>query len=393
MLGAGALGASIIAMGRFGVSEARAEAGAGRYEEIYPALDRFAEQFMRDMNSPGMTLVLADRDAVQRVVTYGFGDLEGRQAPKQEELFQIGSISKSFVALALLQLVDEGKLDLNRPIVDYLPWLRVDSAFAPFTAHHMLTHTSGLPGYSEVLLSDPAERHLAAYAPGEHFHYNNMLYDALGSLAWTLDSRELPEILRKRVFEPLGMFEPRLRKVRLKRLFDATVGARVATRADAVVVVSELEREAVLAGGIAAERIEEALATVASFGRPLRLLVAEDNATNQLVLRSVLSKFGITPDVAGNGAAPLLPLSIELRNDADPSPIGDRQSVASVAYDLMRDIVLDDPSRPSPSSAEFRAYLLDLYAECLTAVRGLRPIGAERTVATKRNGNSSGGAK
>ncbi|MEQ1867059.1 MAG: PAS domain-containing protein, partial [Micropepsaceae bacterium] len=53
--------------------------------------------------------------------------------------------------------------------------------------------------------------------------------------------------------------------------------------------------------GIAAERIEEALAAVASFGRPLRLLVAEDNATNQLVVRSVLSKFGITPDVAGNG--------------------------------------------------------------------------------------------
>jgi len=205
VLGAGALGASIIAMGRFGISDSRAQGGTGRYEEIYPALDRFAEQFMRDMNSPGMTLVLADRDAVQRVVTYGFGDLEGRQAPKQQELFQIGSISKSFVALVLLQLFDEGKLELNRPIVEYLPWLRIDSAFAPITAHHLLTHTSGLPGISEVFPSDPAQRHFAAYAPGEHFHYNNMLYDALGSLAWTLDGRELPEILRKRVFEPLRM--------------------------------------------------------------------------------------------------------------------------------------------------------------------------------------------
>lgn len=57
------------------------------------------------------------------------------------------------------------------------------------------------------------------------------------------------------VFEPLGMFEPRLRKVRFKRIFDATVASRVATRADAVVVVSALERDAVLAGGVQEDRI------------------------------------------------------------------------------------------------------------------------------------------
>ena len=79
MLGASALGASLIAMGRFRVSEAATAGGADRYAGIYPTLDRFVEQFMRDMNSPGMTLVLADRDAVQRVVTYGFGDLEARR--------------------------------------------------------------------------------------------------------------------------------------------------------------------------------------------------------------------------------------------------------------------------------------------------------------------------
>ncbi len=70
---------------------------------------------MRDMNSPGMALVLADRDGVQRVVHYGFGDLEARQPAGEDTLFEIGSISKSFVALALLQLRDEGKLDLDRP--------------------------------------------------------------------------------------------------------------------------------------------------------------------------------------------------------------------------------------------------------------------------------------
>src|ERR1044072_7256089 len=108
LLQAGAFGASLAGMGVFRVSEAATSADPDRYAQAWPALDRFVEQYMRDMSSPGMTLVLADRDAVQRVVTYGFGDLEGRRKVREDELFEIGSISKSFVALALLQLADEG---------------------------------------------------------------------------------------------------------------------------------------------------------------------------------------------------------------------------------------------------------------------------------------------
>ena len=204
-LHAGVLGASVMGLGRFAASEAATPAASGRYADAWPALDRFVEQYMRDMNSPGMTLVLADRDAVQRVVTYGFGDLEARQKVGEGELFQIGSISKSFVALSLLQLRDEGKLDFDRPVAEYLPWLRVQSSFAPITVHHLLTHSSGLPGAGDVFQADPELKHLAAYAPGEHFHYNNAMYDVLGILAWVRDGRELPEVIRERIFRPLGM--------------------------------------------------------------------------------------------------------------------------------------------------------------------------------------------
>jgi CubicO group peptidase (beta-lactamase class C family) len=192
-------------LGRFAASEAATPAASGRYADAWPALDRFVEQYMRDMNSPGMTLVLADRDAVQRVVTYGFGDLEARQKVGEGELFQIGSISKSFVALSLLQLRDEGKLDFDRPVAEYLPWLRVQSSFAPITVHHLLTHSSGLPGAGDVFQADPELRHLAAYAPGEHFHYNNAMYDVLRHPRLGRDGRELPEVIRERIFRPLGM--------------------------------------------------------------------------------------------------------------------------------------------------------------------------------------------
>ncbi|MBL8268825.1 serine hydrolase domain-containing protein [Steroidobacter sp.] len=189
----------------FFVAQSHAENTVSAYAKVFPLLDAYVEQYMRDMNTPGMTLVLTAREGIQRVVTYGFGDIERRLPIRPEELFHIGSISKSFTALCLLQLHDEGRLDLHRPIVEYLPWFRIDSAFAPVTAHHLLTHSSGLPAYTEVFPSDPLQKHRAAHAPGEHYHYNNMAFLVLGHLAWSLDGREMPELLRKRIFEPLGM--------------------------------------------------------------------------------------------------------------------------------------------------------------------------------------------
>ena len=190
---------------QFFTLESAAQEKKSKYAECYAQLDAFVEQYMREMNSPGMTLVLSDRDGVQRIATYGFSDPEQRIAVKPQELFEIGSISKSFVANCLLQLHQEGKLDLNKPIVEYLPWFRIESAFPPITTNHLLAHTSGLPGNGPLFLSDPVAKHRAAYAPGDHFHYCNTAYVALGHLIWTLDRQPLSAAFRKRVFDPLGM--------------------------------------------------------------------------------------------------------------------------------------------------------------------------------------------
>ena len=201
-IGAGALGA--LAGPPFFALETYAR-DATKYSAAYGQLDAFVEQYMRAMNAPGMTLVMADRDGVQRVVTYGFGDTELKTPVSPGELFQIGSISKSLTANCVLQLAQEGKLDLQKPILDYLPWLRIDSSFAPITVHHMLTHSSGLPGNAPIFLSDPAAKHRAATPPGQYFHYNNMMFAVLGHLVATIDGREFPEVLSKRILEPLAM--------------------------------------------------------------------------------------------------------------------------------------------------------------------------------------------
>ena len=206
-LAVGAQTAAAIAASQFFVLDSAASPRASKYAAVFRPLDTFIEQYMRAMNSPGMTFVMSSRDGVERIATYGFSDLRGTAHIAPAELFQIGSISKSFLANCLLQLHQEGKLDLHKPIEEYLPWFRVESKFPAITVHHMLTHTSGLPDDSPVFLSDPAGRHRAANAPGEHFHYSNMAFATLGYLLAALEEQPWPEVIRKRVFEPLGMTE------------------------------------------------------------------------------------------------------------------------------------------------------------------------------------------
>jgi D-alanyl-D-alanine carboxypeptidase len=169
------------------------------------ALDTFIARYMKAMNAPGMTMALARRNGASRIAAFGYSDLESRAAVTPDHLFQIGSISKSFVALTCLHLHDEGKLDFDRPILDYLPWLPIVTKHGTITVHHLLTHTSGLPNALALQMSDPGARYVQGYRPGEHFHYCNLGYCILGHLIASIDQRPWAESVRRRIFEPLGM--------------------------------------------------------------------------------------------------------------------------------------------------------------------------------------------
>ena len=183
-------------------------ASPSRYAAAFALLDRYVEQYLRDMNAPGLTLALADDSGIQRVCAYGMEDLERRIPLNPDRLFHIGSISKSFLGLCLVQLQDEGKLDFHKPIRDYLPWLRFDDANTPdakpITTHHLLTHGGALPD-GALFPPDPSFRHRATAAPGTFFHYCNMGYEALGLLLAHLDGGSVAESFRKRLLVPLGM--------------------------------------------------------------------------------------------------------------------------------------------------------------------------------------------
>jgi CubicO group peptidase (beta-lactamase class C family) len=200
------LGAQDLGAQEPGAAQAPAapDAAAGETSPALRAIDAFVQRHIREQGIPGLTLGLADRKGVIAARSYGQYDVKTGAALRPQDLFEIGSITKSFVGIALLQLRDEGKLDLHRPVTDYVPWLKLDTKFEPVTTHHLLTHTAGLPG-APLLLDALLAPLWTAYKPGARFLYSNTGYNILGFVAEAADGRPFAEALRARVLAPLGM--------------------------------------------------------------------------------------------------------------------------------------------------------------------------------------------
>jgi D-alanyl-D-alanine carboxypeptidase len=206
-----ALGVGAAAAGALPLARAQAAPAAsmshsrGARAAAFATLDRFVAGYREAMNAPGLTLGLADRDGLIRIFAYGYKNIEARVPVSTSDLFEIGSISKSFVALTLLQLRDEGKLELQAPVRHYLPWLAVQTDYGEILVHHLLTHSSGMPEDEPVFPRGPERRPRQAYAPGSLFHYSNWGYGVLGYLVESLDGRPWPMAVTARILEPLGM--------------------------------------------------------------------------------------------------------------------------------------------------------------------------------------------
>ncbi|HVO46720.1 MAG TPA: serine hydrolase domain-containing protein [Steroidobacteraceae bacterium] len=182
-------------------SAAQGAAAAG----VPAPLHKFIGEYMRAMNAPGLTLGLASSKGTVATAAYGFANLASKEPVTTAHRFEIGSITKSFAALVVLQLQDEGKLDVQHPIVRYLPWLPIETEFGEITLHHLLTHTSGMPEDPPIVPIEPRRRVRQAYEPGKRFHYSNWAFDVIGHLIEKVDGRPWPVAVKSRIFDPLGM--------------------------------------------------------------------------------------------------------------------------------------------------------------------------------------------
>ena len=179
-------------------------------EETLEEVNRYVEQRMLEAGMPGLALGITDREELLQVATFGHADLASGRPVGPDTMFEIGSIGKSFTNVALMQLRDEGRLDLNAPVSRYLSWFKVQTDYAPITTHHLMTHTSGLVAGTDIgphgLYEAWALRDGRTGAPpGEYFRYSNVGYKTLGFLLEEVDGRSYQEATQARVLDPLGM--------------------------------------------------------------------------------------------------------------------------------------------------------------------------------------------
>ena len=180
------------------------------FKTAFKHIDRFARRWIEDRNVPGLTIAVTTRERLLEVLTYGFADVASRTPVDPDTLFEIGSLGKPFTSIALLQLRDEGKLDLHKPVSDYLLWFQVRSAHAPITVHHLMNHTAGIirgtERASHGLYDSWALRETEVSAPpGEYFCYSSIGYKTLGFLLEELTGQSYREAVEARVLSPLGM--------------------------------------------------------------------------------------------------------------------------------------------------------------------------------------------
>jgi CubicO group peptidase (beta-lactamase class C family) len=179
-------------------------------QKAFKRIDQFIELRMKQDNIPGMAIAVTDREKLLRVSTYGFADVAAQSPITPDSLFEIASIGKSFTAIALLQLRDEGKLDLHAPVTQYLPWFQVQSEYPPITLHHLLGQTAGIIRGTEMAthgLYDAwaLQETKTSVAPGQYWHYSSLGYKILGFILERLTGQSMQDVIQSRVLDPLCM--------------------------------------------------------------------------------------------------------------------------------------------------------------------------------------------
>lgn len=168
------------------------------------------EHSLRQQGTPDAVIASLDKGEITE--TRSLGDDEyGPDTP-----FFIGSASKSFTAMAVARLVQQDRLDLDDPVVTYLPWFRAQGAYEDITVRHLVNQTSGLPTWAgQVDLFQPElglderVRELASVqmtsAPGEEFHYCNKNFAVVGMIIEAVTGKPYAEALSSEVLDPLEM--------------------------------------------------------------------------------------------------------------------------------------------------------------------------------------------
>ena len=186
-------------------------------QPVAAKLDALVSHYAANGDFMGTALV-AQRGTVLLKKGYGFANIEWGIPNAPDTKFRLGSITKQFTSMLIMQLVEQGKLRLDGTISDYLPDYPKDEG-TRVKIHQLLTHTSGIPSYTGMpifaeILRDPYSpkdfmKFFAdsafEFEPGSRYRYNNSGYFLLGVIIEEITGKPYAPVVKERIFDQLGM--------------------------------------------------------------------------------------------------------------------------------------------------------------------------------------------
>ena len=205
----------------------------------FAKIDEYIKLKMKSSGIPGLSISIVKKDKIIFAKGYGNVDSSGSLITTKTP-FIIGSTSKSFTAVAIMQLVEAGKIDLDAPVQKYIPWFKVadENSSSKITVRNLLNHTSGISRYAAPMVVSRSDLNdLESYVHklsevklnkpvGTTWQYANENYQILGLIVKEVSGITYEEYIKKNIFSPLEMKNSFTSKTEAKK-DGLTVGHRV----------------------------------------------------------------------------------------------------------------------------------------------------------------------
>ena len=206
----------------------------GNYDHTRAYLAWMIEQEMARNEITGISIALVDNQQVIWQQGFGFADLENRIPATPETVYRAGSIAKVFTATATMQLAEQGKLDIDRPLSSALPEFSIKTRFpnaAPITPRNIMCHHSGLPsnflqglfvrdpGRFETVVEGIRDEH-QAFPANYVFSYSNLGMALLGAAIQKVSGESFDAYMENHLFKPLGMTQTSFAQRPIAKAYD-----------------------------------------------------------------------------------------------------------------------------------------------------------------------------
>lgn len=193
---------------------------AKKIESTYKVIDKLFENYAEKSHLPGAAYGIVVDGKLAHTGNFGYTDIEKSIPVTSNSLFRIASMSKSFTAMAILKLRDDGKLNLDDPISKFIPEFKnikpLTTDAPAITVRHLLTHGAGFPednpwgdrqlGDSDRELMDFLRKQISfSNPPGIEFEYSNLGFALLGKIITVASGQRYQEYIREHIWSPLGM--------------------------------------------------------------------------------------------------------------------------------------------------------------------------------------------